>query len=561
MNKYLKIIAWVVVATALFAEDYNIEDKTVVGEDKRKYNEKTFKITGELENNSKSQLELKEKEVDFLKDFESSKIEVYEGKENEADLKYNIILYGKSTPQVIVEEKENIINKENYFLFGTGGYEKIDAFKYILNYTKQDTEREIDYFLHLGRDIRGEDRKNSDKNTDNYFGKIWYKNMGLSLSHIIKAEEFPGMDKAPVAVGSVKDYKATKLNLDYNIIKNTKQTLKTGIEIYEDRTNSSTARREYDSKLYSVGFAYDVFTSIKSTENFIKTGIRYSKETVEASTFEEKINLFRIEAEDKIKFTENKNIDFELGLNTEITSGSRKDTSFGLRFGMNKYFNENTTMLFNIGKINERIYSREISKKLRYDEDILPVDIKNLKPEDRYYFEAGAAYTGEGFYIEAKARHISAKDKLIYEENSNILLANESLICADNLKDDKNWQELELKGSFTFSEFKSELNYIYSTIKDVPFEPVNKAKADIIYEKNKYEGKIGLNLETKSYTDRAKTNRTGNITTVDFLNSYHATEYLILGLNIYNLLNSKEEYKTGYKISERKISLEIKINY
>ena len=61
----------------------------------------------------------------------------------------------------------------NRILFGLGGYRKVDSFRYLIDYTKEDYLSGLAYYFHVERSIRGEDRRNSDIDKDGFKGKIY----------------------------------------------------------------------------------------------------------------------------------------------------------------------------------------------------------------------------------------------------------------------------------------------------------------------------------------------------------------------------------------------------
>ncbi len=541
MKKILIIFLLFFFFHPLIAEkEYDIGEKKVIGEDKREYKDelKIIKSTNKKKKLIKdTQIKIREEKIDV---FEEDEIKIVE-----TDDTLKSLIPGEDSKGI-----------ENQIIFGLGGYKRIDAFKYLIDYKKEDRKKNFSYFLHVDRYIRGNDRKNSDMDSDNYMGKIWYKNIYLGLSHTIKDENFPGRTDALLQVNSFKKEKISELNFKSKLFSNKKSSLQIGSDIYSKKLSSlSTLQRQYKNNLYNFFTSYDNFFNMGNLKNFMQIEIGYYRDNMP----DDKISCINMGIESKMKLSSNKTISFDIKLGTEFIDRNKeeKENNFIVYIGANKYLNKNFRLGLNFEKENLNKVSKNIFNGFEFDDDILP--FHHIKPDNNIKGEFTANFDKKNIYLETKLRHIRSKDKIIYKEDYS--LNNEVVIKVLNNTRTISWQEAEFKASYTYSILRGEIKYIYNNLKKIPFTPVNKFIMILIFKYKKIENKLEGKYYTTMYGDMEGINRIKEYENFNLYNNYRFNQNLLISLNIFNLLNSGTMKKTKYPIDLRKIMLEFKINY
>ena len=537
-------------------EKYDLGIENVKAKDERQY-ESTIelKVNKDNEGIESPKLEIKNKKVNLLKDLGIEKIKIDKEVIPELALNYNIKIYSaEKNSNVIIRDKND--KGENYLTFGLGGYHKIDSFKYILDYKKEEKAKEITYFLHIGRNIRGEDRNNDDQSIDNYYGKLWYKKLDVALSHIITDEEFPGKKSTPVNDSYIKGNE-TSINLNYNIENEKNSNIILNANAYGKIATSDSKIREYKNDFFEIKGVYekDNYT-IKNTENYTELGLNYYTEKLE----EENINSISLYGKDYMKLKNNKKWNFDIALGTEIINGDKNENNFMLKLKANKEINKKINVTFGIEKNDFQKSVKELMNTFEFDNDILPFKLSGLENEKNIVTELEIFYNEDKYYLEGKIKNKNVENKIVYNEDTSI--TNEIAIAIINNVKKLNWQELELKGSYTYNDnYRGEMKYVYSTLDKINFNPQNKFNLNLIYNNNNYK----LNLEgmyySKMYADRENDEKIEDCRLINLYNSYQFTETLNLNLKFLNLLDSNSSKKEEYSIFSRKILLEFKINY
>ncbi len=476
---------------------------------------------------------------------------------------------------VIVTSNENRF-KDNTIIFGAGGYRRVDSFKYIIDYTNEFKDKDIMYYLHLGRDINGEDRGNSNIGIDNYFGKIWYKNYNLGLYHIIKAYEYPGEKNALSEVRSEKEEKSTELSFKYTAFSDPEKSLKAGINLFTKNCDANSIEREFENKNIKFSLDYDKIVEMDKYKNFLSAKGSYFTDTIESSYFilngsskKGKTGAFRAVLEDKVKIKDMNDLTVILKGGVEFASksnvsdeknfvlGLRGEKSFGEKFGIGAEFEKDSMTVSN----------RDILEKFEIDSDIMP--FKELNSESTMKAEVSGYCNLNSVYGELKVRYMNSNNRIYFEEGIDSSLVDEREIYVKNYNRSLNWGELELKGSHTYKNYRTEIKYIHSTLDNISYTPKNRVTASIIYEYKKYksylDGKyygIVYNKAEKDYNGNNNSREeVGGVFTLDWKNSYDLNEKTTLSFNILNMLNAEKDYKVNYPMAGRKLSLEIKIKY
>jgi hypothetical protein len=540
-------------------ETYKLKEKEVIGEDRRNKNSKLKDI----------------KDIESVKK-EENKIVIKEKKSIEPEIKeIKTVEKGETTENVIVTSNENRL-KDNTIIFGLGGYRKIDSFKYIIDYTNEIKEKDITYYIHLGRDIGGEYRGNSDTGIDNYFGKIWYKNYDIGLYHLIKTYEYPGERNALSEIRSEKEEKSTELTFKYSVFSDPEKSLKTGFNIYTKNTDANSIEREFKNDYLKFSIDYDKIVEIDKYKNFLSAKGSYFTDKVKSNYFLNnsssktgKTGVFRAVLENKMKIKEMDDLSLILKGGVEFASksnisdeknfvlGVRGEKSFGEKFGIGAEFEKDSMIVSN----------KETLERFEIDSDIMP--FKELTAESTMKLELYGYCNLKSIYSEAKVRYMNSNDRVYFEEGLESSLTEERVIYVKNYNKSLNWGEIELKGSHTYKNYRTELKYIYSTLDQISYSPKNRVIASLIYEYKKYKSYVDGKYYGIAYNKAAKDlNGNSNVRdkvcgafTLDWKNSYDINEKTTLSFNILNLFDSEKEYKVNYPMPGRKLSFEIKIKY
>lgn len=562
-NDFKLILISLLIITSLNSyseeEAYKLKEKEVIGEDRRIKNSKLKEI----------------KDIENVKK-EDKILAVKEDKKEEPEIKeIKTIEKAEITENVIVTSNENRL-KDNTILFGVGGYRKIDSFKYIIDYTDEIKEKELTYYIHLGRDVSGEYRGNTDIGIDNYFGKVWYKNYDVGLYHLIKRYEYPGEKGALTDVRSEKEEKSTELNFKYSVFSDPEKSLKTGFNIYSKNTEANSIEREFKNDYLKFYIDYDKIVEIDKYKNFLSAKGSYFTDKVKSKYFlnsssseNGKTGVFRAVLEDKVKIKGIEDLSVTLKGGVEFASksnvsdeknfvlGVRGEKSLGEKFGIGAEFEKDTMIVSN----------RETLEMFEMDSDIMP--FKELNTESLMKVEISGYCNLKSIFGEAKARYMNSNDRVYFEENIESSLIDERVIYVKNYNRSLNWGELELKGSHTYKNYRTELKYIYSTLDEISYSPKNRVIASVIYEYKKYKSYLDGKYYGVAYNKAAK-DLNGNsnsrdevcqLFTLDWKNSYEINDKTTISFNMLNLFDSEKEYKVNYPMPGRKLSLEIKIKY
>ncbi len=544
--------------SAVYADEYDLKERQVFGEDKSKNGENLKEIKDVKLSGEKAVVEFKEptkeKEEESVK-----KIEISGEVKDVTPV---------TKPQVIITENEDRL-KENTILFGAGGYRKIDSFKYIVDYTKDFKEKDFTYYIHLARDLKGEYRKNSDIGIDNYYGKVWYKNTTIGLYHIIENSKLPGVEDAAAAVKSTKDDRTTELKLKHTIKSNQDSSLRAGIDIFQRDVESSTVIREYSNSYFDLDVEYDKVIDFEKYKDFFKVKGKYMNDNIDLGSFSDgKTAGFMVEAENKVTVKNDPSLIFQIRTGFEAADKKNNADERNLVAGVKieKVFNKKFGAAVEVEKDGFSMSNREINGSFKFDNDVLPFG--DLKSEDNLKIEAVGYFNGEKSYLEAALRKMSSSNKVIFSETA-AGLTNEIAVAALNYNKDIDWTELQLRGSYTYNNLRGEIKDIISTLDEISFYPKNSLIATIVYEKGKYKTSVAGNILSKMYNlpeynsagVKNSRDRLDTQFTIDWYNNYKISEGIEGGFSITNLFDSKKEYKSGYNIDRRKISAEIKVRF
>lgn len=564
--KLFTAVFFIINALSSFSEEesYQLQDKQVIWENKNADNTNVQEI--------KDISTKKETESVIVKENQQKEPEIKDIKTTPEDKK---IEFPKEQPaeNLIVTSNESRF-KDNTILFGAGGYSKIDSFKYIINYTNEIKEKDFTYFIHLGRDINGEYRGNSDIGIDNYYGEIWYKKYNIGLYHLIKSYDYPGETTANSEVRSVKKEKSTELSFKYNAFSDSEKSLSGGFNFFNKNTTANPIEREYENNNIKFFINYDKIVEIDKYKNFLSATGTYFSDKINSKYFGNsdygKTGAFRAVLEDKVKVKDLN--DVTIVLNGGVEFASKKSVSneknFVLGVRGEKTFGENFGIAAEFKKDSMTLSNREIISQFEFDSDIMP--FKELSSESDMKIELSGFCNFKNIFGEAKVRYMNSNDKVYFEEGTDyVALPNEREIYVKNYSNSLNWVELELKGSHTYKNYRTELKYTLSTLDEISYSPENKITTSLIYEYNKYKTYLDGIYFGKAYNQAEKdgagnTNQrdtVGGAFTLDWKNSYELNEKTTVSFNILNIFDNEKEYKTNYPMPGRKIGVELKIKY
>ena len=558
--KFLKVFIFSVLISANMyaASEFDLKERQVLGEDKSMQTEKIKEIKDVKGNENKNNVTLKE-------DSSNTQNDVKEIKIDGNDVKTSNLIINK--PQVIITDNEDRM-KENTILFGLGGYRNIDAFKYIVDYTKDFKDKDFTYYIHLARDIKGEDRDNSDVGIDNYYGKIWYKNSSIGLFHTIENTKLPGIKNSTSVVKSTKDDKTTELKFKHTFESNQDYSLKAGIDLYTRDVKSTTEIREFNNDYFDLNIEYEKMMETGKYKNFVKVNGKYLNDNVDLNIGKDgKTAGFLVVAEDKVTISNDPSLIFNLKTGFEAVSKKINENERNLNLGIKaeKLFDDKFGVSVGVEKDGLSASNRETLGIFKLDNDILPVG--DFKSEDNITIEASGFYNGKNSFGEMKIRNINSKDKVIFFEST--VITNEVPVAATNYGKTVNWTELELKGSYTIKNFRGEIKTLFSTLDEISFVSKNILTATGVYEINKYKTSVAANYYSSMYnlpefdSQNNKNNRDklDSRITFDWINSYKINDTMEAGLSVLNIFNEKVEYKNGYPMDGTKVSAEIKVKF
>ncbi|BDU50975.1 TonB-dependent receptor [Haliovirga abyssi] len=554
MRKLLiSIIGFFLLINLVFSEEnYNLGEKDVVGKDKRDYKEELDLKSNKIKiKDEKLQIKLKDEKLKFLKSLNIKNIKI-KNDVSESELKYNIYVY--NTPKVIMKsEDKKSKNYDNYITFGLGGYKGIDAFKYIIDYTNDDKEKDLTYFLHLGREIKGEDRRNDNESTDNYFVKLWHKNMNLALSHIIINQNFPGKDNATAKVDTFKEEKKSEINFNSDVIIKKSENLNIGLDAFFNQTKSVTAPiREYNNRYYNV---YGKYIKLLK-EDFMEFNLEYFSDGLDDFN----LNSIRVKGNDKLKLKKYGDINLDLGVALEVANvDGVGEQNYKLKVSGDKSLSDIFSVNFNIMKNSLREVNKDILSGFEFGNDVLPYS--SLENEDIFKTGFGSKYGNEKLNVEAGIIYNFVKNKIIYaEEDSKI--ANEIPISVINSKKNLNWWNLTLNSNYKYNNYlRGDVSYTYSNLENISFNPSNRVVLNVVYEKNNLKSRLEGKFYSKMYGKEDEKSYIGLYKTLNLYNVYRFSESMDISLNILNLFNYSENKKSNYPVDSRKIMLEFKMNY
>ncbi|MGM0507717.1 MAG: hypothetical protein ACQERZ_00915 [Fusobacteriota bacterium] len=562
-NKMLRVLfIFIILTTSLLGQDeYDLGEKEVIGVDEREYKEEI-----ELsEYDPDSEELILNEELKVEEDLENDEYEIatdsidIETNDREYKLNYNINLYSKpKNANVIVQDRESM--KGNHLTFALGGYDKIDAFKYIFDYTRRESD-DFTYFLHIGREIKGEDRPNDDQSIDNYYGQFWYKKLNTSISHTIDDEKLPGIAGEDVD-SSYKKSKDTTLQLNYKALD---QDLVLNSMIQNLTVNSNESKRQYDKYTFNGGIEYNVspyeVDILDGMENRLTLNFDYHIDRIDTT----QISSLKLVLDDKFKVNRFEKWDANLKVGLEMLIDNKNDQNHLVQIDLNRSIKDDFN--FNFGIKNERFY-KDSSYKLEaftIDNDILTDNLLDLEMEENFEIKAGIEYTKNDYYVNGNLRHIISKDKIIYYQDAIDTDSDgtdeETVIRVDNANGKEAYQELELVGGYTYNQYRGKFTYTFNTLSDLPFLPQNKVKLNLIYEQDKLKMDLEGEYVSEMYGNKGETEKLKGYKELNLYNSYAVNDRMTLKLDFFNLLNVTEDIKKGYPKPSRKIMMEIKIKY
>jgi hypothetical protein len=529
--------------TTLFAQkEHDLGDKKVIGKDKRKFSEDANIIK---KTNNKNLID------------KDNEVKIMEQTLNIGELPGIELPELPDTGDGLTSGQENERGLENKMIFGLGGFKKIDSFRYLVDYTKDDKENDFAYYLHIDRNIRGRDRQNSELDMDNYSGKIWYGGLFLGLAHHIKDENLPGKGDAQFQVNTSKEDIYSELNFSLDIISTKKHKWKIVSDIYSRELMSLTSpERQFVNNLYKAYTAYDNFFKIGTFNSLLQFHLGFFRDN---NMIDDKTSSYNFHVMTKMKQQSSTayEIDMKLGTEYMIKNSVTKKLNYSGLLQVSKKMNQKFSLGLGVEKENLYKLNKDHYSDFLYDTDILP--IMDLKKDDNFKASLLMNLNVWDIFLESKISHHMSRDKIIYMEDD--FLNDEIMIKITNSMKKLNWQQIELKASTAFYVFRGEVKYIFSTLNDVSFHPQHTGIMNLIFKYKIMENRLTGRYYSRMYGDLDLDQNLPEYKNIDLNNDFQISDNLTISINAFNLFNFKGERKTKYPVDQRKIMLEFKIIY
>ncbi|TDT71496.1 hypothetical protein EV215_0872 [Hypnocyclicus thermotrophus] len=559
MNK--KILLYLLISSIIFANEtkdneYDISTE-VKGELKKVYN-----VGRDLKDGIKDidikDIELKNLNIDTKVDIENLTAETKETALNVNDDLNEINI------DDIIENVKNLSNTKkdsNIFYMGIGGYKKLDAFNYGINYTSK--YENINYIINLKREVAGEYRTHSDKSTDYFSIDMDMDKYNVKISHELLNQDFEGIKN--VGTGTDKKYSNTDFDLKYELKNEAKESIFLGTNMYISESTSTEVLRNFSNYFIKLYGEYEAVINSNQFNHILLTeGGYYIDRFDESGT-----GVLYVDVNDRFKYDKYKDIDFKATAGLEIANRQHEKSETGLNFGFEgtKPLKNNISVSAFINNINKNSNYRNLVNNFKIADDIIEiVDASNnqteLLTEKNFNIGTGINYIKDSLYLEGKLKINNAKNKIVYQEKS--ISATENAIEIYNYSSNINWIELLSKATYTKDNYKGEFILDLSTLEKIAYSPKSTIKLNGSYEMGKNMYELSLVNYGKFYTTDAKdTSRylIKSYNLVNFKYNYKLSPEMKISFNINNLFNNKSEEMKGYTINGRKLMLNFEMQY
>ncbi len=450
--------------------------------------------------------------------------------------------------------------RDNYLYLGFAGYNEIDGLEYGLQYG--DTYEDVNYRIKLDRNVKGEDRKNSNVSLDSLNVLLNYKKLNSEFDIKILDENYPGMISSINQVESSRRLAEYSANLEYTLFEEKEDMSSINVDIYHAESDSvslstSSYTRQWKNTNVNLWGEYEKLVRDEDTNHLLEGRFGYMYDEM----YTGESGTLYLEGKDRFKIESLKDFDFRAGLGIESSTKKNIEDEFNFSadFEVSKKINNNSSVYGMVKKNNRVKSSRDIKDSFKYVNDI--VAFNELKTEDNYVATVGANYTYDKLFLEAFTDFNNSLDK-IYFEQVEVDLGRENAIIARNYNERINWIDLGFKGTYLLdNSLRSELNLLYTTLDKISYIPRLKVNLATVYEIDKYETRLVINYNGDMYANLDKQNKLGSFLTVDWFNVYNFGPNVNGSFGIENVFNQDKEIMSGYPIDGRRFSLRFNMKY
>ncbi len=450
--------------------------------------------------------------------------------------------------------------RDNYLYFGFAGFNEIDGLEYGLQYG--DSYEDIDYRIKLDRDVKGEDRKNSNVSLDSLNVLVDYKKLKSEFDIKILDENYPGMVNSISQVESSRKLAEYSADFNYTLFEEKEDMANLNVDIYHAESDSvslstSEYTRQWKNTNVNLWAEYEKLVRDESANHLLEGRFGYLYDEM----YTGESGTLYLEGRDRFKIESLKDFDFKAGLALESSTKENIEDEFNFSadFEASKKINDNLSIYGIVKKDNRTKSSKDIRDEFNYVNDI--VAFNELKTEDKYQGTFGANYTYENLFVEAFTNFNSSTNK-IYFEQVEVDTNRENAIIARNFGDTLNWFDFGFKGTYILeNNLRSELNLLYTTLDKISYIPQLKANLATVYEIDKYETRLVINYNGDMYANLNKQNELDSFVTVDWFNVYNFSQNVNGSFGIENIFDQDKEVMSGYPIDGRRFSLRFNMKY
>ncbi len=450
--------------------------------------------------------------------------------------------------------------RDNYLYFGFAGFNEIDGLEYGLQYG--DSYEDIDYRIKLDRDVKGEDRKNSNVSLDSLNVLVDYKKLKSEFDIKILDENYPGMVNSISQVESSRKLAEYSADFNYTLFEEKEDMANLNVDIYHAESDSvslstSEYTRQWKNTNVNLWAEYEKLVRDESANHLLEGRFGYLYDEM----YTGESGTLYLEGRDRFKIESLKDFDFKAGLALESSTKENIEDEFNFSadFEASKKINDNLSIYGIVKKDNRTKSSKDIRDEFNYVNDI--VAFNELKAEDKYQGTFGANYTYENLFVEAFTNFNSSTNK-IYFEQVEVDTNRENAIIARNFGDTLNWFDFGFKGTYILeNNLRSELNLLYTTLDKISYIPQLKANLATVYEIDKYETRLVINYNGDMYANLNKQNELDSFVTVDWFNVYNFSQNVNGSFGIENIFDQDKEVMSGYPIDGRRFSLRFNMKY
>lgn len=450
--------------------------------------------------------------------------------------------------------------RDNYLYFGFAGYNEIDGLEYGLQYG--DSYEDINYKIKLDRDVKGEDRKNSNVSLDSLNITLDYLKLKSEFDIKVLDENYPGMVDSTSQVESSRKLSEYGANFSYTLLEEKEDIATINADIYHAESDSvslstSNYTRQWKNTNVNLWAEYEKLIRDNNSNHLLEGRFGY----VYDEMYNGESGTLYLEGRDRFKIESLKDFDFKAGLAIESSTKENIEDEFNFSadFEVSKKLTDTFSVYGIVKKDNRTKSNKDIRDEFKYVNDI--VAFNELKAEDKYQGTVGANYTYENLFVEAFTNFNSSTNK-IYFRQVEVDPGRENAIIADNYGDTLNWFDLGFKGTYILEKsLRSELNLLYTTLDKISYIPRLKANLATVYEIDKYETRLVINYNGDMYANLNKQDKLDSFVTVDWFNVYNFSQNVNGSFGIENIFDQNKEVMSGYPIDGRRFSLRFNMKY